>query len=147
MRFVIVVEPFTDCEAEPAGAMPLHSSSSSLSLVIHLPSWRYRSSSWMAHSLTVYILFLLTKLLVPGLPAYSQFIPFQCYLKLDCICFNLSSADISLGFFGGGCCPPEAPAPYEGILLESPPCGGCRLPVLLWFTTCLSWEWFYDPCL
>ena len=143
---VIVVDPFTDCEADPAGTIPLHSSSNSFSLVMHLPSCRCLSSSWMELSLIVYILFRFTKLLVPGLPANSQLMPFQCYLKFDWICLSLSNADISLGFFGGAAYEAVCPEACEGILPARPPWGGCRLPVLLWFTTCRSCEWFYELC-
>ena len=69
------------------------------------------------------IRFLLTKLLVPGLPAYSQLIPFQCCLKFDWICFRRSRADISLGFFYGaeGVFPANPPwTVEEGALIKLP---------------------------
>ena len=98
--FEMVVEPCT--EFGPVGMIPLHSSSRSLSFVITLQSCLCLSSSYIELSLIVNNLFLFTKLLVPGLPAKSQLTPFQCCLKLLWMCFNLSNADISLGFFDGG---------------------------------------------
>ena len=91
----------------------LHSSSMSLSLTIIFVSWRYLSSSVRDPSGMVNILFLFTKLLVPGLPENSQLMPFQFCLKFDWMCFKRSRADISLGFFTYGW-PPDGVEPDGG---------------------------------
>jgi hypothetical protein len=97
---VMVELPLIEAWVDP-GKIPLDSSSISFNFTIHFPSCLCLSSSYILDSEMVNILFLLTKLLVPGLPENSQLIPFQCYLKLLWMCFNLSKADISEGFLAG----------------------------------------------
>lgn len=71
------------------------SSSRSLILENILKSCRCLSSSSWNISPRINTLFLFTKLAVPALPDTSQFMPVQVFLKLLCIFFNLSKADIS----------------------------------------------------